>query len=72
MADMHSSLLRTDEKSPIWILFALFLTVGLISLKLIGWISWGWLWILAPLWLPLAGAVLGGIWLTILLWIENL
>lgn len=30
------------------------LTVFLIALKLSGHITWGWLWILSPLWLPLA------------------
>jgi hypothetical protein len=27
---------------------------ALVALKLMGWLSWGWLWVLAPLWLPLA------------------
>jgi hypothetical protein len=38
---------------------------ALIALKLGGWLSWGWLWVLAPLWLPLAAVV--GIMLAVLL-----
>ena len=30
------------------------LTVALIVLKLTGYIDWSWLWILAPLWMPIA------------------
>lgn len=34
------------------------LTVLFIGLKLTGYINWSWLWVLSPLWLPLA-VVLG-------------
>lgn len=32
------------------------LTLIFITLKLIGIITWSWLWVLAPLWIPLAVA----------------
>lgn len=37
--------------------FALSLLLGL--LKLVGWFPWSWWWVLAPLWVPTAIAVLG-------------
>ena len=33
------------------------LTIVFIVLKLIGVISWSWWWVLAPLWIPFAGAI---------------
>lgn len=33
------------------------LAVLLIGLKLTGYIQWGWLWVLSPLWIPLAVAI---------------
>lgn len=30
------------------------LTILFIGLKLTGYVSWSWLWVLSPLWLPLA------------------
>lgn len=30
------------------------LTIVFITLKLIGMISWSWLWVLAPIWIPIA------------------
>ena len=44
------------------------LTLIFITLKLTGYISWSWLWVLAPLWVPLAivltiFVVIGAIWL---------
>lgn len=30
------------------------LTILFIGLKLTGYIAWSWLWVLAPLWIPLA------------------
>jgi hypothetical protein len=30
------------------------LTILFIALKLCGLISWGWLWVMAPLWIPVA------------------
>ena len=30
------------------------LAIVFITLKLVGVIKWGWLWVLAPLWIPLA------------------
>lgn len=34
------------------------LTIVFIVLKLIGVIGWSWLWVLAPLWIPVAFSVL--------------
>ena len=34
-------------------LFFIFCTVMFIALKLYGIISWGWLWVLSPLWIPM-------------------
>jgi len=34
--------------------FCSLLTILFIGLKLTGYIDWSWLWVLAPLWLPLA------------------
>ena len=33
--------------------FSGLLTVAFIVLKLTGYISWSWVWVLAPLWIPL-------------------
>ena len=30
------------------------LAIAFIILKLIGYISWSWLWVLAPIWIPIA------------------
>lgn len=50
--------------------FLSLLTVLFIGLKLTGYIDWSWLWVLAPLWIPLAivlsiFAVVGIVWLII-------
>lgn len=37
--------------------FIQLLTVLFIGLKLTGFISWSWLWVLSPLWIPLAAVV---------------
>jgi hypothetical protein len=34
------------------------LTVLFVALKLLGVVSWSWLWVLAPLWIPFALALL--------------
>jgi len=34
------------------------LTIAFVVLKLCGVINWGWLWVLAPLWIPAALVVL--------------
>lgn len=47
--------IRTGVRFPILgVLFCIFLT-----LKLCGVIAWSWLWVFAPLWIPLAIAVTG-------------
>ena len=37
------------------------LTILFIGLKLTGYIDWDWWWVLAPLWIPIALVVVGGI-----------
>lgn len=37
------------------------LTILFIGLKLTGYIDWDWWWVLAPLWIPIALVVAGGI-----------
>lgn len=44
---------KTDKASS-GIGFLGALTIAFIVLKLCGVISWGWLWVLAPLWAPIA------------------
>jgi hypothetical protein len=34
------------------------LTIVFITLKLIGYVSWSWWWVLAPMWIPLVTAVI--------------
>lgn len=34
------------------------LTIVFIVLKLLGYISWSWLWVLSPLWIPFAIALI--------------
>lgn len=45
---------RSSSSSSSGIGFFGLLTVALIVLKLTGFIDWGWTWILAPIWIPLA------------------
>lgn len=35
------------------------LTILFIGLKLTGYINWSWVWVLSPIWLPLAIVILG-------------
>lgn len=35
------------------------LAILFIALKLMGYIAWSWVWVLAPLWIPFAIAILG-------------
>ena len=34
-------------------MFTVLLTVAFIVLKLMGYITWSWVWVLAPIWIPL-------------------
>lgn len=34
------------------------LTIAFIALKLAGFISWSWVWVIAPIWIPLAVALI--------------
>jgi hypothetical protein len=36
----------------------LLLALGLVVLKALNLIDWSWVWVLAPLWIPLAGGLL--------------
>ena len=45
---------QTNSSSAGGIGFFGVLAVVFITLKLLGVISWSWLWVLAPLWIPLA------------------
>jgi hypothetical protein len=53
--------------------FVVLLMAVFIALKLCGVISWGWLWVLAPLWVPVAFvfavglSVLAGAWIKALI-----
>ena len=42
------------EQNTYGIGFTGLLAIVFITLKLLGVISWGWVWVLAPLWIPLA------------------
>lgn len=37
-----------------WGFFCALLTIAFIVLKLTGFIDWSWLWVLAPIWIPVA------------------
>ena len=41
-------------------------TLTFVVLKLIGKIDWDWVWVFAPLWIPLSGVVLFGLGLLVL------
>lgn len=41
------------------------LAIVFITLKLTGFISWSWWWVLAPLWMPIAFVVL--VWIAVVL-----
>lgn len=43
-----------DNKQSGGIGFCGLLTVAFIVLKLVGVISWSWVWVLAPIWIPLS------------------
>lgn len=45
-----------DRRGGITFLGAL--TVVFIALKLMGYIDWSWVWVLAPLWIPLGASAL--------------
>jgi hypothetical protein len=50
------------------------LTIAFIVLKLLGVISWSWLWVLAPLWIPLLislGIIIVALIVTLIVWIIN-
>ena len=56
---------ESQKGFPIWSLLLGILTIVFITLKLTGFIEWGWIWVLCPLWLPILSVI--GIWLIIFL-----
>ena len=46
----------SDSRKPVssGISFGGLLAIVFITLKLMGYIAWSWLWVLSPLWIPLA------------------
>ena len=58
-----------SEKNQVVLKFGSFptlLTIAFIVLKLCNVITWSWLWVLAPLWIPTAIAILGLLFVFIL------
>ena len=47
---------KTSNKSGIG--FCGLLTIVFITLKLLGKINWSWVWVLAPIWIPVTFAIL--------------
>lgn len=47
------------------------LAILFIGLKLTGYISWSWLWVLSPLWLPLTIAGVVFVFIIAFLWISD-
>jgi len=39
--------------------FSSLLTILFITLKLTGYITWSWLWVLSPLWIPIIAIIVG-------------
>ena len=50
--------MKNNNKTSNGIGFTGLLTIAFIVLKLCGVIAWSWLWVLAPLWIPVALAFL--------------
>lgn len=50
---------NNDNKTSKGISFLGLLAIAFIVLKLVGVISWSWLWVLSPLWIPIVIALLG-------------
>lgn len=50
---------NNDNKTNKGIGFLGLLAIAFIVLKLVGVISWSWLWVLSPLWIPIVIALLG-------------
>ena len=48
------------------------LTLLFIGLKLTGYITWSWIWVLAPLWIPIGIALIFFIFMIILLGLNNI
>lgn len=53
---MNNKVTNTTGRSGLG--FCAVLTLIFITLKLLGKISWSWLWVLSPLWIPIALIVL--------------
>lgn len=48
------------------------LTLVFIALKIAGVTPWGWLWVLAPLWLPIAVAITAVLFMFLVLFIQGI
>ena len=48
------------------------LTLLFIGLKLTGYITWSWVWVLSPLWVPISIALIFFIFMIILLGLNNI
>lgn len=48
------------------------LTIVFIALKLTGYINWSWIWVLAPLWIPFAIAIISILIIFILCFLSEL
>jgi hypothetical protein len=53
-------MIGSGGNSGIDVLGAVFIVF--LVLKLIGTITWPWLWVTAPLWVPLAALIAGAVW----------
>ncbi len=61
--------MRNDDNSPDWgdviiLLVFLFLgrlTISFVEAKLSGMFTASWLWVFAPIWIPVAGIILGAV-----------
>jgi hypothetical protein len=51
--------------------FLSLLTVLFIGLKLTGYISWSWWWVLSPIWIPLLLVLVGGTIYGLALWLRR-
>ncbi|MCA9368616.1 hypothetical protein KC887_10390 [Candidatus Kaiserbacteria bacterium] len=62
---------KSSSSSSSGIGFFGLLGVAFIVLKLIGYIEWSWVWVLAPLWMPITIVVFIGLVLFVIYLINN-
>lgn len=61
-----------DNNSSSGIGFCGLLAIVFIVLKLTGYISWSWLWVLAPIWVPIAIVITILLVILVFNWIQRL